>query len=218
MTKTKIYHDLVSACGQPGCPACRVVQDGVLRYIDAIFYEQVNDIPLRKKLRDARGLCNDHAWIAADVLKGNALGLAIVYNDVIDTVLDEIAAQSTRRRVAVKITGKCPACEQHEELSYHVIAVMAQYIKDPELSGVFKNSSGLCLFHLKAILEKLNDIEARELLLNIQKERWESLRAELLVFIRKNDYRFRSEGFGEERDSWRRAVWAIAGNKMRGES
>ena len=184
-----------------------------MRYLDAIFYEQVNDIPLRKKLRDARGLCNEHAWAAADVLKGNALGLAIVYNDVISTVMDELAAQSPRRRVAVKVSGLCPACEQREELAYHTISVTAQYIKDDELASVFKNSSGLCLFHLKAILEKLNDAEARELLLKLQQERWQNLRGELLEFIRKNDYRFQSEGFGEERDSWRRAVWAVAGNK-----
>jgi hypothetical protein len=41
----------------------------------------------------------------------------------------------------------------------------------------------------------------------------EKLRAELGEFIRKNDYRFIHEGFGTERDSWRRAVAMGAGRK-----
>jgi hypothetical protein len=35
----------------------------------------------------------------------------------------------------------------------------------------------------------------------------------LAEFIRKNDYRFRNEAFGEERDSYRRAIEMIAGLK-----
>jgi hypothetical protein len=41
----------------------------------------------------------------------------------------------------------------------------------------------------------------------------ETLRAELGEFIRKNDYRFINEGFGAERDAWRRAVATGAGKK-----
>jgi hypothetical protein len=215
MTKTKLYHDLHAACRQPGCPVCTVVQDGVARYLDAIFYEQVNDIPLRKKLRDARGLCNDHAWIAADVLRGNALGLAIVYNDVMKTVLEELANQTPRRRVTLKVSGTCPACAWRDEITVDAISVMAEYIKDPDLLAEFKKSNGLCLFHLKAIFEKINDVESREVLLSLQKGRWQSLQLELEEFIRKNDYRFQKEGFGDERDSWRRAVWSIAGNNIK---
>lgn len=92
---------------------------------------------------------------------------------------------------------------------------MAEYIKDPDLSAEFKKSNGLCLFHLKAIFEKLSDAASREVLLSLQKERWQSLQLELEEFIRKNDYRFQKEGFGDERDLWRRAVWSIAGNNIK---
>ena len=49
--------------------------------------------------------------------------------------------------------------------------------------------------------------------MSIHVEKMKKLRAELGEFIRKNDYRFIHEGFGAERDSWRRAVVMGAGKK-----
>jgi hypothetical protein len=41
----------------------------------------------------------------------------------------------------------------------------------------------------------------------------ESLRAELAEFIRKNDYRFRNEVFGPERDSYQCTIDVVTGKK-----
>jgi hypothetical protein len=40
-------HDFIEACGESGCPACRLEQAYVKRYLDNLFYESVNDIDLR---------------------------------------------------------------------------------------------------------------------------------------------------------------------------
>ena len=47
--------------------------------------------------------------------------------------------------------------------------------------------------------------ESVQVLLELASDRWGKLPDELTEFIRKNDYRFSKEGFGEERDSWLRA-------------
>jgi len=51
-------------------------------HLDTLFYEQVNDVGLRRKLRDARGFCNWHAWQARKIAS-SALGVAIIANDLI---------------------------------------------------------------------------------------------------------------------------------------
>lgn len=48
-------------------------------------------------------------------------------------------------------------------------------------------------------------------LMAAQKAVLERLQADLREFIRKNDYRYIKEGFGEEGDAWRRAIEAISG-------
>jgi hypothetical protein len=66
---------------------------------------------------------------------------------------------------------------------------------------------------LRLALEQVRDASACERLLSIQQARLETLESELSEFIRKNDYRFKTEGFGKEGDAWLRAVGLIAGSR-----
>jgi len=74
-------------------------------------------------------------------------------------------------------------------------------------------SEGLCFPHLRSALEKIREAAACEQLLLIHRARLETLESELAEFIRKNDYRFKAEGFGKEGDAWLRAVGLIAGSR-----
>ena len=45
---------------------------------------------MRERLRKSLGLCHEHAWLAADGMQGNALGLAILYEDIMRVVLEQL--------------------------------------------------------------------------------------------------------------------------------
>ena len=62
--KSFTYYALLEGFDKSGCPVCRFMQEYSLRYLDALFYEQVNDVGIRRKLRAAHGFCNWHAWLA----------------------------------------------------------------------------------------------------------------------------------------------------------
>ncbi|MGC1375177.1 MAG: DUF6062 family protein [Anaerolineales bacterium] len=104
------YIAFVEACNQPGCPLCRIEHDAVLKYIAGLFHEQVNDFNLRDRLRDSLGFCPIHAYFVVDELPGNALGIAILYQDLIKFAMhhlnDPQGLASPKRR--------CPACEQRD--------------------------------------------------------------------------------------------------------
>ncbi|HXQ35636.1 MAG TPA: DUF6062 family protein, partial [Anaerolineales bacterium] len=74
-------------------------------------------------------------------------------------------------------------------------------------------SDGLCLPHLSLALEHVKEVSVCETLLNIHREKLESLSAQLGEFIRKNDYQAIKEGFGKEGDAWLRAISMIAGSR-----
>ncbi len=76
------YLDLIEACKQTDCPICIVSQKAVEHYLNALFYEQVNDVQVRQALRTSLGFCHEHAWLAVNSEVGDALGLAIIYHDV----------------------------------------------------------------------------------------------------------------------------------------
>ncbi len=201
------YTTFVDACQQPGCPLCRIEHDTVLKYISSIFYEQVTDYNLRDRLRDSLGFCREHAYFAVDELPGNALGIAIIYQDLIKFAMHHL----NDPRTSTSPKRRCPACEQRDLSMMRTISEVAKHIDDDAMSGALRKSDGLCLFHMRHALKHTRLPNKRALLLSIEHEILNKLRLELSEYVRKNDYRFAKETFGSERDSWRRAVGIVAG-------
>ena len=210
-------------------------QSAVERYLDNLFYESVNDIQLRERLRASMGFCREHAWLAVDKRLGNALGFAIIYQDVINNTLRQLESDITPpvtkhwsallkqipeqvsgivQRVVYALTPQkhCVVCHQRDKALHNIISSFIESLNEPEMVNALQSSNGLCLPHLKKAFESVRDLETSNLLLSIHREKLESLRSELAEFIRKNDYRFKDEGFGAEGDSWKRAVEKVIGN------
>jgi hypothetical protein len=202
MSTTAAYEDLLEACRQDGCPVCRLEHAADWRYLDRLFYEQVNDLGVRQQLRASRGFCLEHARMATEEMQGKALGLAIIYDDQLRLGLEDLAAG----RLGSAALKKCPACANREETTLRVFAELSKNLLQPALLDAFRASQGLCFGHLRQALEHLRSPEKRAALVTAQSAIMEKLRAELAEYIRKNDYRFAGESFGAERDAWRRAV------------
>ena len=81
-----------------------------------------------------------------------------------------------------------------------------------ELRGEYTGSSGLCLPHLERALRSAPR-QAYCFLVEAESEKLNRLLGELSEIIRKNDYRFREEPWGAERDAWMRATGKLKGEK-----
>ena len=89
------YFELVDAQSQAGCPICRLVHKATDRYLGSLLYEAVLDPEVPTGLRRSRGFCSKHT----EMLRrkpGRALGVAIIYRDIIRTVSD-VAGQGGYR-------------------------------------------------------------------------------------------------------------------------
>jgi hypothetical protein len=202
MTTTATYDLFLEACRLDGCPICRVEHDADLRYLDRLFYGLVNDYNTRVVLRTSLGFCTEHARMAVDEIQGKALGVTIIYDDLLRVALEQISSNGTIQ----KNKTNCPACENRDEMTGRVLSELSKYITDVPILAAFKGSQGLCFGHLRQVLEHVRSSEKRNALLAIQCDIMQQLRGELAEFIRKNDYRFAGEGFGPEKDAWKRAV------------
>lgn len=83
------YLDSLLPTTRRGCSRCELELTTVNRYLDGLSYENVNDVQVRAELRAARGFCNHHAWQFVDVARDN-LGTALIYRDVLGTLLAEL--------------------------------------------------------------------------------------------------------------------------------
>jgi len=238
MPNNSTYFALLEACAQPGCPICRLEQQAVERYLDHLFYESVNDSNTRAHLRASLGFCREHAELLLETGLGSALGMSIIYHDVLGTVLKrlkrknstssegtilarllgrvptELATTLERVKHALSPRETCLACQQRDRTARMVLTVLADSIQEKEMLTAFTNSSGLCLPHLRQACEQVQDGAVLAELLKVELEKLGKLHTELAEFIRKNDYRYLKDGFGEEGNAWRRATGLAAGGRV----
>ncbi|HSF33860.1 MAG TPA: DUF6062 family protein [Candidatus Tectomicrobia bacterium] len=229
--KSFTYYALLEGFDKSGCPVCRFMQEYSLRYLDALFYEQVNDVGIRRKLRAAHGFCNWHAWLARK-LASSALGVAIIAKDLItqeitriDDLLRHALVARTLRPTGNRISPKslltflggaqekgiCPACEIVLEHERHALETILNFLHDADFVRRFEASAALCMIHTRRAAEGNGSHPYLHLLIDIQRRKYAHLIGELEEFCRKYDHRFSHESWGGESDSWLRAIELLAG-------
>jgi hypothetical protein len=205
------YHDVSEALAQSGCCICRLADDAVRRYLGSLLWESVNDPGVREKLRGARGFCREHSWQVQSM--GSPMSVAILWRDLLTQEVTELrrpGAELRRRRPAPQ--RKCPACAQRDEAEQRFLETLLEHLEVGGLRGEYTDSWGLCLPHIEGALRSAPR-QAYGFLVEAESEKLNRLLGELSEIIRKNDYRFRDEPWGAERDAWVRATGKLKGEK-----
>jgi len=229
-TRDTVYFELVEALAEGGCPICRLAAKRVAGYLDALLYEHVNDPGLRHETRRSQGFCQRHAQELVEL--GDGLGVALIYRDIVEALTKRLKGFRPRRlhplsprrvlgplpaaeRLAEELApeARCPACQMEEEAEKRYVGALVKHLAEPDFLASYRGSSGLCLGHFQRALRLARSEEALATLVEGQAQVLERLDGELAEFIRKHDYRFQDEGFGEERDSWIRVVEKMVGTR-----
>ena len=231
MEKSFTYFALLDAFDKEGCPVCRFMVEYSHSYLDTLFYEQVNDVGIRRKLRASRGLCNWHAWQARQIAS-SALGVAIMARDLISgevTRLDDLlrGALTMRRQhpIQPRIVPKslrafirgwqhresCPACQVILDHERHAQETILNFLYDGDFAHRFERSAPLCIPHTSRVVETQGQHPGLGRLITLQRHKYAHLVGDLDEFCRKHDYRFAHESWGSESDAWLRATELLAG-------
>jgi hypothetical protein len=217
MPDAQTIYELRLASHKSGCPVCTLIQRAGIRYIEGIFNESMLDPDVRQKLVKSLGFCYSHTWQSINLKLSDALGHAILYQDLVKDAIKKVGENDqnpgSQFTSAFKPVAACPACLIEEAALDRILAVMAVALRNEDFVTEFKQSSGLCIPHLQALLPKL-DRKRQAALLGFQSVCLENLKGELAEFIRKSDYRFRDESIGKEGDSYKRAADMIHGKRQ----
>ena len=229
--KSAVYFALLEAFGKSGCPVCRIMEEASASYVDALFYEQVTDVGVRRKLRQARGLCNWHGWRISQTPMV-ALGVAIIAQDLLEEEgarLAELQRQPFWRRIGKHVQAhvsrrallahvrrwrrrsSCPACQAVQVHEQHALETLLNFLADEVFARHFEASFGVCVPHLARAAEYYPSHPALVTFFEVQRGKQARLVAELEEFCRKHDYRFRDEAWGPESDAWQRAIEVLVG-------
>jgi hypothetical protein len=225
--QTSSFYDLRDDLPLPGCVVCRLKAESVDRFLDGLLWECVTDPEKRAEIRQARGFCREHFWRLTR--PGAALGAAIITRDVLQNALrtmEDAASRapsawsmrraSTRAGLASRLGPEveCSACVWAAKMEdVYLQALSHNLLGEDGLLSAYESSDGLCLPHFRQALTHARDRRVLAALLDAQRIVWQRLVGHLDEFIRKSDYRFRDEAWGEERDAWLRAIAALAGTQ-----
>ncbi|MFQ6065980.1 MAG: DUF6062 family protein [bacterium] len=201
-----VYFDLLDAMEKKVCPICFLIQKSEYRYMDTLFYELVNDPGVRQKLRKSYGFCTEHAQLAKKV--GKPLGIAIIYEDICSTLVEKIEKEEE----IPSPDRECPVCKLAEEVEERCLQTFLKNFSCKDFQNRYKLSFGLCMPHFFVVYSRLPAQKEKDNLKQCQLHALRECLPELEEFIRKHDYRFSYEGFGEEATSWNKVVDKVAGS------
>ncbi len=188
------------------CPICLLSARSVERDLRSFFSEFVNDPAARTRFRKSRGFCPHHTPLLAEL--GDALAVAILYADLAERTQERWQAESRGRFAFGKrqeTLAPCPGCAAFAEAERRYTQALAAGLERTEVWEALEGENGFCVAHTEQVIAMAKPDEAMRLR-ERETRRLALLQAELEEIIRKNDYRFRGEAWGAERDAWLRAL------------
>jgi len=219
MEKHQTYFDLLTALKEKTCPICSLIKGSIHNFMDSLLYESVNDGEIRAKIRKSLGFCNFHAWQMQKL--GDGFGLSIIYEDLLGIAGGILKTNTTSKKNLLadllsknpKSNPACYVCAERDNCESRYISAFIEYFNDGDFRSAFDSSHGLCLPHLIKALNICKNKQISKTLIIIESQKIQQLQNELKEFNRKHDYRFSKEGFGEEGNSWIRAIGKMAGEE-----
>jgi hypothetical protein len=227
------YFDLIETFPKGGCAVCKLVQRDTAQYVDTVLFEYANEPALRARFADGRGVCYDHGLLLKHNKIGNVIGVARLYRESLDALLEVLDAAGTaekreprglfaRKRPdanAVALAERlepqngagCMVCDKLIEFEQLYIDMFNRYLGEARFVEALRTSDGVCLPHLRVILRHVEQPDHAQTLVSIQRDVWRSLRDEVALFEDKQNYERLGGGFGAEADSWVRAILRLAG-------
>ena len=217
--------ELEEALRQQGCAVCRLVERAGSSYLEYLLYDLVNDPAVQKEFRASLGLCERH--VGRMLEKGDGLGVAILYRAAAKELLGllskipdaprsqasltKLLGRPTRVDPAIPEPGDgCMVCGAEGEAERRYLRVLIDGAHDGSLGGLIGGPGSVCVRHLSRA-SVLAGGWLPSALVDVTREKFEDLEADLGRYVRHSDYRFRDEPWGKERDSWKRVVEKMVG-------
>jgi len=200
------------------CPICDALSRAVFDFFVSLEGSLVKEMQVRNEFASARGLCNLHTWQFQNVAAPQDISLG--YAPLVEAVaasLKEIANDVGQHTDAVTRLlpryESCPACEVLRKEQDSQATRFLEYIATPEGQKYYRQSLGLCLPHLQAVLALKPSQETAKFLLNEQAEHFNDLADDMRSYTLKRDAIRRGLMNSNEENAWRRAMVQLVGER-----
>jgi hypothetical protein len=199
------------------CPFCRLQAKLEQNELDLILGASMMEPDIRIQT-NKKGFCANH--FDQMLHAKNRLGLTLILQSHLDEILNDVQdgllGQKGANAVAriEKLNGSCYVCDRIEA-SFSKMLGTAAYLhsQDSDFRRKFASQSAFCLPHYRRLLiaakAELNKKEYLRLTQDAQSvlyRYFDELRADVAHFVKKFDYRYEQEPWGNAKDAPDRAI------------
>jgi hypothetical protein len=149
---------LETALHKATCPVCAMVRDAVWEFLTHWQYQLATDEAARRAFSAEGGFCHLHTWALEAVSSPH--GLCTAYPDLVDRLSSEIerldglpvSTAAVRLDALVPDATRCHLCTFERQREDAVLRQLADLLGTPDGRQRYRNSHGVCLPHLQALL------------------------------------------------------------------
>lgn len=228
-----LLRHLHEALAKPGCGLCRLVERAVRIHIFTLYYDLAMDTGVRDDLRESRGLCREHLWLAVEMERqrhGAGGGLAVILEDVLNAIqarIDKSAAEDASQAwraawpwhlashhfgspvdEAIHPRRPCSACAIRDQTSSLFCGTLARYADQPAIREALASSWGLCLPHWGGVITAAPTHTCRHTLLGLQQVKARAVLHDLQTALQAG-------GVHTANEAWIRAMELLVGRGHR---
>jgi hypothetical protein len=198
--------NLQDAMAQEGCPLCRCARRAESGLLKSLDWESIDEVGARLRLTYSLGACARHAWriLQLEAAAWEApFGNAILYEELTkaasarlrkaSALADKQARRAPARRFLARLLGRderreqperplapeegCRVCLVGQESARLHAETLLEMLAYPEYQALYERSAGVCLPHLRLLLQMAAPGIALQLLMQQSARRLDSLQA-----------------------------------------
>lgn len=203
--------------GETRCALCLFAVEAVRRFVDNLFYENVNDPPTRDRIRAGGGFCRYHAQMVST--QSDALGTAIILEDVVKSVLRDIERGGVTgeppsspllrlfdNRPEKRDREPCVICVAEVSAGDLALDALCRLMSGQAGLDLFGQSHGLCIPHFRRATERHRDQPCWPRIAEVERRALGNLAVRLNRLARSYDYQSTEEPAPEVRRAWREGL------------
>jgi hypothetical protein len=198
------------------CPLCFLLRQDEFDELRRWVGGDVADDQNRRRLDEARGFCNGHFWLLAELHSPQSGSLV---NDYVATSLIEWLRHPARQDWPAQAAwlreaaSRCPLCARLRACETAHLRALVGWLSDRAAWPHYAESRGLCLPHFLRCQALVQDLSLREQLCQAQAVQIERLQREMRQLARKLAAGQRWEVSRNEWVAWERATEKFVGRR-----
>ncbi len=200
-----------------GCPICAALGRETFDFFAKYQSDLIEDAEVREAFVKSKGFCKFHTWQFEKI--SSPQGISEGYVSWVEKVASDLrlAVQMAPTELSnymsklLPDSENCLACRILNERETTFINQYVKYVVTEEGKDYFRKSLGLCLPHLRKVLETNLPSEISEFLLNEQVRHFEELSEDMHSYTLKRNAIRHSLSNDNEDDAWMYALIHLVG-------